>query len=201
MARKQLRRRKKKPLIIICSEGGKKNTEWYYFKNFTTRNIRIQFSSGRKTNPKGMLNDLLTYIKNEDIKHEEKYKAFLVLDTDLNSKRIKEIKTIEEECKENNIEIITSAPTFEIWYIMHYKTNKLKFNSSKEVKKELNKIIGSYTETMDMYSKTIQNIDIAKKVAYEIEENVIKNNEDIINVNPHSKVYKIIDHIEELENK
>lgn len=84
-----------------------------------------------------MLNDLLNYIVNEDIKSEENCKIFLVLDTDLNKTRINEIKEIEEKCNKNNIEIITSS-TFEIWYLIHYRSNKLNFLSSKEVKKELN---------------------------------------------------------------
>ena len=46
----------------------------------------------------------------------------------------------QQECIDNNIEIVTSAPTFEIWYLMHYRNNRLKFQTSKEVKRELQKI-------------------------------------------------------------
>ena len=34
---------------------------------------------------------------------------------------------------------------------MHYRNNKLKFQTSKEVKKELQNLNGTYTESMDMY--------------------------------------------------
>ena len=61
MARRQRKTNKKKPLIIICSEGGKKSSEYYYFRHFSTRNLRIQFSTGNSTDPKGMLEDLLKY--------------------------------------------------------------------------------------------------------------------------------------------
>ena len=88
MARKQLEKKKKKPLIVISSEGGKKSSEYYYFRNFANRNLRIQFSTGNNTDPRGMLNDLLTYINNEDIKSEDNCRIFLVLDTDLDKKRI-----------------------------------------------------------------------------------------------------------------
>lgn len=149
MARRQLK--KKKPLIVICSEGGKKSSEYYYFRNYTNRNLRIQFSTGNSTDPKGMLEDLLKYIYNEDIHSEDNCRIFLVLDTDLDEKQISEIKEIEQECKKNNIEIITSAPTFEIWYIIHYRNNRLKFQTSKEVKKELQNLNITYKESMDMY--------------------------------------------------
>lgn len=59
MERRQIKRKKKKPLIVICSEGGKKSSEYYYFSNFRNRNLRIQFSTGNNTDPKGMLEDLL----------------------------------------------------------------------------------------------------------------------------------------------
>lgn len=127
MARRQLKHNNKKPLIVICSEGGKKSSEYYYFRNYSNRNLRIQFSTGNSTDPKGMLEDLLKYIHNEDIISEEICKIYLVLDTDLDKKRISEIKDIKQKCTNNNIEIITSAPTFEIWYIMHYRNSKLKF--------------------------------------------------------------------------
>ena len=154
-------KREKKPLIVICSEGGRRGTEYYYFKNFSNRNLRIQFSTGNNTDPNGMMNDLLKYIDNEDIKSEEKVKIFLVLDTDLNEDRINEILKIKSKCIKNNIEIITSAPTFEIWYLMHYRKDKLVFRNSKDVKKELNKYVNSYSETMDMYNITKDNINVA----------------------------------------
>ncbi len=54
--------------------------------------LRIQFSSGNSTDPEGMLEDLITYINNEDVKSEDECKIFLVIDTDLNEKRINKIK-------------------------------------------------------------------------------------------------------------
>ncbi len=118
----------KKPLIIICSEGGMKSSEYYYFRNFKSRDLRIQFSTGNSTDPEGMLKDLLKYIENEDVKSEDNVRIFLLMDTDLNNDRIKRIMNIEKKCNKHKIEIITSSPTFEIWYLMHYKKDKLVFD-------------------------------------------------------------------------
>lgn len=197
MARRQIKPNKKKPLIIICSEGGKKSSEYYYFRHFSTRNLRIQFSTGNSTDPKGMLEDLLKYIHNEDIASEDNCRIFLILDTDLNERRINELKEIEGECVKNNIEIITSSPTFEIWYIMHYRNNSLKFQTSKEVKRELQYLNGTYTESMDMY-KIIKNQTIsARNTAKSLEQQIIKNNEDLLKSNPHTSIYKVLDAIDE----
>ena len=165
MARRQLRQSKKKPLIVICSEGGKKSSEYYYFRNHTNRDLRIQFSTGNSTDPKGMVEDLLKYIRNEDITSEDNCRIFLVLDTDLDEKRISEIREIEQKCIDNNIEIVTSAPTFEIWYVIHYRNNRLKFQTSKDVKRELQNLNGTYTESMDMYKIIKDSTDNARSTA------------------------------------
>ena len=200
MARRQLRHNKKKPLIVICSEGGKKSSEYYYFRNHTNRDLRIQFSTGNSTDPKGMLDDLLKYIRNEDITSEDNCRIFLVLDTDLDERRISEIKEIEQECIDNNIEIVTSAPTFEIWYLMHYRNNRLKFQTSKEVKRELQKINGTYEESMDMYKIIKDSTDNARGTAQSLEQQIIRNKDDLLSSNPHTSIYKILDAIDEFNN-
>ena len=190
MARRKIVSKKKKPLIVICTEGGKKSSEYLYFRHFASRDLRIQFSSGNSTDPEGMLEDLINYINNEDIKSEDECKIFLVIDTDLNENRIKKIEEIIPECQKYNIEIITSAPTFEIWYLMHYRKNKLKFSTSQDVKKELEKINGIYKENMDMYQSIIEMLEEAKKTALNIEQKAKNDNEDLFRSNPHTSIYK-----------
>lgn len=197
MARRQIKRNNKKPLIVICSEGGKKSSEYYYFRNYSSRNLRIQFSTGNSTDPKGMLEDLIKYINNEDIVSEDNSRIFLVLDTDLCKRRINEIKEISSDCAKYKIEIITSAPTFEIWYILHYRNNKLKFQSSKEVKKELEIINGMYNESRNMYQIIKENTKKAKVNAKHLEEYIVKNKEELLESNPHTSIYKILDAIDE----
>ncbi len=200
MARRQLRHKERNPLIVICVEGEKNSTEYNYFRHYSSRDLRIKFSTGGSTDPKGMLDDLLKYIRNEDIASEDNCRIFLVLDTDLDERRISEIKEIEQECIDNNIEIVTSAPTFEIWYLMHYRNNRLKFQTSKEVKRELQNLNGTYTESMDMYKIIKDSTDNARSIAQSLEQQIIRNNEDLLSSNPHTSIYKILDAIDEFNN-
>lgn len=195
MARRQIRHNKKKPLIVICSEGGKKSSEYYYFRNFAHRNLRIQFSTGNSTDPKGMLDDLKNYMRSEDVGSEDNCRVFLVLDTDLDERRIREIKEIKPECIKNNIEIITSAPTFEIWFLMHYGNKGLSFSTSKEVKRKLQRINGSYSESMDMYKVIKDFTKNARSIAESYEKH--KKEEDLLSSNPHTGVYKVLEAIDE----
>lgn len=193
--------KQKKPLIVICYEGANATSEKIYFSNFKNRDLRIQFSTGGSTDPDGMLMDLKNYIRNEDLKNEDDCTIFIVIDTDLNDGRISKIREINKKIKNENldnfnIKVVTSAPTFEIWYLMHFRSNNLKFTSSKEVKKALNEILdGKYNETLNIYPYLKQNQEKAYLFAKKIDEQSSKNREDILNINPHSDVYKIIDSI------
>ena len=54
----------------------KKFSEYYYFRNYTNRDLRMGLSTENSTYPKGMLKDLLKYIRNEDIASEDNCKRF-----------------------------------------------------------------------------------------------------------------------------
>ena len=54
----------------------KKFSEYYYFRNYINRDLRMGFSTENSTYPKGMLEDLLKYIRNEDIASEDNCKRF-----------------------------------------------------------------------------------------------------------------------------
>ena len=124
----------------------------------------------------------------------------LVIDTDLDEKRISEIKEIGQKCIDNNIEIVTSSPTFEIWYVMHYRNNRLKFRTSKEVKRELQNLNGAYKESIDMYKIIKDSTDNARSTAQSLEQQIIRNNKDLLSSNPHTSIYKILNAIDEFNN-
>jgi hypothetical protein len=191
-----VKKKERKPLIVICSEGGKKSSEYYYFRNFATRDLRIQFPTGNSTDPEGMLQDLLKYMDNEDIKSEDDCKIYFIIDTDLDNNRIQRIKEYAAKCQKYNIEIITSAPTFEIWYIMHFRNNNLYFNNSSAVKREMSKIIGKdYQESMDLFKALESKMSFAMETAKAIKERIIRRNESYIDSNPHTCIPNVIEYI------
>ena len=114
--------------------------ESQYLSTFSNRNFRFSFCTGNNTDVEGMYKNLCNHLKKEDIKHEDNCRIFLILDTDLSSERINQIKEIESKCKNKKIEIITSSPTFEIWFLMHFRNSNLTFESSEKVKKEYKKL-------------------------------------------------------------
>ena len=63
--------------------------------------------------------------------------------------------------------------------------------------KELN---GTYSENLDMYKVIKDSTESARKTAKSIEKQFIKENNDLLNANPHTGIYKILDTIDEFNN-
>ena len=110
--------RKRNPIIVIGCEGANK-TEEIYFKNFNTRRCIIKFSRGNSTDPVGIVKDLIKFIDNE-IGREDDDKYYVVLDTDVNQDKQSQIDKAKKLAIDNGVEFITSTPTFEYWYRLHF---------------------------------------------------------------------------------
>lgn len=189
--------RKTNPLILIKYEG-KKSAEQIYFNNFKRRDLRIKYATGNSTDIKGMLDDLIIYMNKEDINVENKDKIYLIVDTDLKDSKINELLEICEKCQKYGIEIITSAPTFEIWYLIHFRSNNLVFQNSESVKRALKEYVPDYKETKNIYSTIKNKTDNAIEIAKQLEQRRTRNTDSIYNLNPHTDIYKIV---EEIKNR
>lgn len=190
--------RKSNPLVLIKYEG-KNSAERVYFNNFKRRNLRIKYSTGNSTDIKGMLDDLIMYMKKEDISSDNNDKIYLIVDTDLKDEKVTELHQIKQKCLENGIKIITSAPTFELWYLMHYRSNNLKFSSSEDVKRALRQYIPDYKETMNIYPNISDRLENALKTAKNCEQREKKICPDLYKINPHTDIYKVVEDIQNIE--
>ena len=190
--------RKSNPLVLIKYEG-KNSAERVYFNNFKRRNLRIKYSTGNSTDIKGMLDDLIMYMKKEDISSDNNDKIYLIVDTDLKDEKVTELHEIKQKCLENGIKIITSAPTFELWYLMHYRSNNLKFSSSEDVKRALKQYIPDYKETMNIYPNISDRLENAFKTAKNCEQRGKKICPDLYKINPHTDIYKVVEDIQNIE--
>lgn len=184
---------------MIKTEGTK-SAEKIYFNNFNSRNSRIKFATGNSTDVSGMLDDLINYMEMNDISVRYGDKIFFVIDTDLDDKRICDIKKVQKKCISYGIKIITSAPTFEIWYLMHFRSNNLNFKSSSDVKKEIKKLIPNYKETKNIYEMIGDKTNTAIENAKLIEKRYKDIVKDMYSFAPHSYVYLIIEEIKKNNN-
>ena len=119
------------PLIVIACEG-KNKTEETYFKNYNSRKCIIRFSKGNSTDPVGIVTDLLKFIDTE-VGREFGDKYYAVFDTDVNKNLQLQIDEAKRLAEKNGVELITSTPTFEFWYLLHFVYTTKVYNSSEEV--------------------------------------------------------------------
>ena len=187
--------RQRNPFIVIGCEG-KNRTEKTYFKNFNSRKCIIKFSKGNSTDPVGIVNDLIKFIDTET-EREENDKYYAVFDTDVNKSSQNQIDEAKKIAKENGVEIITSTPTFEFWYILHFLYTTKTYNSNEDVIEDLLNKVEQYAKNMNLYPIIKENTKFAIENARKVEKYHIDLGQaiDNENCNPYTGVYKVVEEL------
>ncbi len=195
--------REPRPVIYIAGEGNVNKTESLYFQSFKTSRYCVQFVQEGYSNPKGIVRKLKSKINDKrGIEfNAQSDRAFCLIDTDCdNTKngRIEEALREAEKDRKIPIEIITSNPCFEIWFILHERYTAKKYNSSSEVVSDLRKIKGweSYNKgDTDTYRKTIKNVQKAIRNARKLETKHLEEGikPHTVEFMPSSGIYKLVE--------
>ena len=189
--------RNKKNKIIIAVEG-KNKTEKIYFDNFDDgkRNYSITIARGNDTDPMKLVRNLEKEMRKREISLKNGDKVFCVFDVDMDYKKNKVIEEAKEFASKNGIQIITSTPCVELWFLLHYDYTTAPLTNN-EVMKRLKKYYPKYEKNINIYmdinSKTSKAIENAKKL-----ENYQKENNKIIGTveaNPNTEIYKIVEYL------
>ena len=190
------KQRERKSFIVIKCEGDNE-TEQIYFNNFKSRECIIKYPDGNSTDPVGMANELVSFMNSEDINSKNGDKIYLLIDTDVNANKQKQIDEAKKICDEYGIELITSTPSFEFWYMLHFGYTTGPYTSSKDIKRKMkNKILG-YTESTNVYPIIKDNTDEAMNYAEKVEKLHKQNGRkiDSEDANPHTSAYRVLKEI------
>ncbi|WP_107996634.1 RloB family protein [Neisseria cinerea] len=120
LSRKAPKRETYKTILIVC-EGEK--TEKLYFENLiSTENlssVNVQVYSGRGSDPKSVVE---TAIEEKDMQsqHLEFDEVYCVIDRDSHQT----FDDAKQLAKGDNINLIVSYPSFEYWYLCHFKYSR-----------------------------------------------------------------------------
>lgn len=210
MARKieQLKRNRRirriKQTVLFEFEGNNM-TEENYFKHFQNRNndYNVKFAYGHDTDPVGMIKSLINYMKKEDINMENGDKIYCVFDGDLNINKQKRIDEAIKLAETENIDIIISTPSFELWYRLHYSYTTKTYSSNKDLIKDLKKYIPNYEKNMDVYNLLEKYTKVAIENSKKLEEYQLNNLKKLnaIECNPYTSVYKPVEYLLNRKNK
>lgn len=195
--RKRNKGNKNRNSVIAIKCEGKNKSEKTYLENYKSRDCIIKFATGNHTDPVGMANDLVKYMQVQDISIEYGDKIYLLIDTDKKQNKQKQIDEAKRICDDNGIELITSTPTFEYWYMLHFGYTTTKYGSSQEVKNEIKKKIKGYEENMDVYPIIKSETGIAIRNAKRVEKYQKENDKKIDSeeANPHTSIYRVIEEL------
>ena len=190
------KQRERKSFIVIKCEGDNE-TEQIYFNNFKSRECIIKYPDGNSTDPVGMANELVSFMNSEDINSENGDKIYLLIDTDVNANKQKQIDEAKKICDEYGIELITSTPSFEFWYMLHFGYTTGPYTSSKDIKRKMKKKILGYTESTNVYPIIKDNTDEAMNYAEKVEKLHKQNGRkiDSEDANPHTSAYRVLKEI------
>lgn len=188
--------RKTKNKIIIAVEGTNK-TERIYFNNFDDgkKKYSITIAKDKNTDPINLVKKLNKEIKRLGLDLKNGDKAFCVFDVDTNVNKNKIIDEATKLAKKYNIDIITSTPCIELWFLLHfeYTTSNL---SNSEVIKRL-KTYCDYKKNKNIYLEINDKVDYAIERAKKLELFQKDNGRIIgrVESNPNTEVYKIVEYL------
>lgn len=189
--------RKKKNKIIIAVEG-KNKTERIYFNNFDDgkKSYSISIAKGDDTDPIKLVLKLIDEIDKRDINLKNGDIAYCVFDTDMDINKNIQIKEAIKIANKNNINIITSSPCIELWFLLHYEFTTANMKNN-DVICRLKKYYPKYEKNVNIFPDITSNIDLAIKRAKKLEKYQIDNNRNIesVEANPHTDIYKIIEEL------
>ncbi len=146
--------RKPKAVYLIIAEG-KNKTETLYFSNYQEQGnpYTILFvKAGNKTDAESLYQALVAKWKELDLSSEKGDRGFIVLDMDNDETKATAIRELIKANDINSIEFIVSNPTFEVWFLMHFKYTTKEYLDGDAVIRDLKKCIPEYEKSKDIYS-------------------------------------------------
>lgn len=187
--------RKQKIKILIAAEG-KNKTEKLYFSNFDDgrKGYSISFAKGNDTDPVKLVKRLIEEIDRIGMDLEDGDIAYCIFDTDTNPRKNTEIKEAMELAKENGIQVITSTPSIELWFLLHFEYTTASM-TNKEVISRLKKYYPKYEKNINIYPDVIDKQHNAMLHAKRLEKYQLANKKAIgtVEANPNTEIYKVVE--------
>lgn len=186
-------------ILIVC-EG--KRTERIYFTKYRNRDngLQIEIPSNSTTDPKGLLDFANKKAESLGINRHNGsvwvvFDADRTTDTRLKDSQLQEFETF---ARRNNINLLFSNPSFEIWYLLHfaYTTAAL---SNKDLIERLTQHLPAYDKATCYFSDLLDK----RETAIQHATRLITHHEEqghaplSLSSNPSTQVPQLIAHIRE----
>lgn len=190
--------------IYIFTEGC---TEEIYLKHYDNkkRGIEVIPVDSSHTDAVGIVRFAKKYIDEHDIDVELGDKCYCVFDSDPKSNpNINEAFDLIRGYRHKGLECIFSNPSFEIWFIMHYRKPPYG-KSADEVKRMVKNLVKKekpeYKETTDIFDILIDKQDKALNEALQLHKSQKQVHTSVFShgCNPYTNIFEFIMYIKEVK--
>lgn len=199
-SRKEGIRKPERKIVIVC-EGEK--TEIKYFHGFKIRGSGVDIIPihGKCTDPKSIVSYAEERMYSKwSIDLEEGDGVWCAFDVDENKNQV--IKDTCSHANAKDIKIALSNPSFELWFILHYKDIFSPFTRQDAIK-ELKKFIPDYEKNQKINPLLLEKLPEAIKRAKNLNKKHQKENKELYSTesNPSTQVFELIEFIQKLMEK
>lgn len=201
--------KKDKPcMIYIFAEGETEEIYLNHYENYK-EGIHVIPVDTDHTDALGIVKEAKKYI--EDLGKEFDVglgdRCYCVFDSDPKSNiKIKEAFDIIRGNKHKGFECIFSNPSFEIWFILHFRKAPYGLNAT-QMKAKLKDIVKEkfpdYKETVDIYDYLLDKRDNAIKEAKLLHQDQKEVHKDVFSheCNPYTNMFEFLDYLVEVKKK
>ncbi|MBQ6319051.1 MAG: RloB domain-containing protein [Lachnospiraceae bacterium] len=146
-------KRKLKPVYLIIAEG-KNKTEVLYLSHFQDqeKNYSIRFvKAGHKTDADSLYNALVDKWEELDLSEKKGDRGFVILDIDNDPLKAQKVLALAQSNTNTAVSFVVSNPTFEVWFLLHFKYTTKQYKDGNAVIKELRRYLPNYEKNRDCF--------------------------------------------------
>ena len=162
-------RRKLKPVYLIIAEG-KNKTEVLYLSHFQDqeKNYSIRFvKAGYKTDADSLYNALIDKWEELDLSAKKGDRGFVILDIDNDPLKAQKVSALAQNNTNTAVSFVVSNPTFEVWFLLHFKYTTKQYKDGNAIIKELRRYLPNYEKNRDCFE------DCKDKMKEAVENSII----------------------------
>ena len=184
--------RKRKKLIVVGTEGFNKSEALYLHELEKKQEVyHFLFAHGNETDPVKVVRNTAKRAKIEELSYRQGDMAISIFDLDLDNAKKSQLEEAKRIAKQKNIELITSNPCFEVWYLEHFGYTSKPFSNNADVIRDLTKKMPGYRKNQCdidiLYPRTDDAVNNCKRLL----EYHSENGEAHEFANPRTDVYAV----------
>lgn len=187
--------RRTKAVYLIIAEGHNK-TETLYLSHFQDQvnDFNIRFvKAGNKTDAESLYQTVVNKWKEFGLSGNSGDKAFVVVDMDNDSQKAEKLRKLIEENSNKDISFIISNPTFEIWFLLHFRYSTKFYPDGEAVIHDLKKYIPDYEKNSDCFSECLSGLQDAVANASKLENYFAEAEWPSVECNPRTDVGELVE--------